>query len=451
MAENKKLYPVLDDSERFPALEDLHWIQYLRQHPKAPLYNFKSGDRISQTDINELVLYKERLKNRSVLTSIEYIRDFYDQVIDDVPRYRNYPKDFFKAPSLSREKLRKAPWDFVKNTAPIDNILCYATSGTTGPPLDVIFDPVCASSWLPQVELMLERDNIFLDRGPGKTAIALVCRQWETLTYASASAYLKGAGFIKINLHPNQWKNPHDPAGYLSELNPSVLTGDPLAFTALMETSIPLRPKALISSAMTLSLALARKFEAYFHCPVYDVYSMTECRNIAFSRQGVMEKMRSDLFLEILHPHKDLALADGEWGELTVCGGNNPYLPLIRYRTGDFCRLRKEQGKVYLDDFQGRAPVRFPLPRGGWINTVDFARALAPLGLPVYQIHQKKDFSLIVRYPVMKLDARELLSTMQDVLKQYKASGIRILIGSPLTIDSGKKISTFATDIPDFL
>jgi len=444
MAGSKKIVPVLNDRERFPAIGDLSWIQYLRQHPRAPLYNFKSGDRLKGEEIKELQLYKGQLKSRSNPSG--FIQDFYCQVIGDTPVYRDYPPDFFKAPSLTREDLRRAPWDFVRDSAPLDNILCYATSGTTGAPLDVIFDPLCASSWLPQVELMLERDGIFLDRGPGKTAIALICSQLETLTYASASSYLDGAGFIKINLEPCQWKDPLDPGEYLRELNPSVLTGDPLAFTALMESSIPLRPRAMISSAMTLSSRLAQKLEEHFHCPLYDVYSMTECRNIAFSRLGVMEKMRSDLYLEVLHPHEDRALAEGEWGELTVSGGNNPYLPLIRYRTGDFCRLREEDGTMFLEDFQGRSPVRFSLPGGGWINTVDFSRALAPLGLPVYQIQQKKDFSLLIRCPDSWTGDKEVLSSIQAVLRSHGAPEVPILTGKPLSLTRGNKVITFLTE-----
>ncbi|ADK80255.1 phenylacetate--CoA ligase family protein [Sediminispirochaeta smaragdinae] len=446
MQGNKTIRPVLDDSERFPGLEDLRWVYYLRQHPKAPLYNFKSGDRLDSDGVERLHGYKRTLRKLGGTSSLSFIRAFYKEARSDVPAYRNYPADFNDAPSMNRDDLRKAPWDYVKDSASLENILCYATSGTTGAPLEVIFDATCASSWLPQVELMLEKEGLGLEKGAGTTAVALICYQLETLTYASASSYLEGSGFIKVNLHPKQWRAPSDASDYLLGLDPGLLTGDPLAFSALMELEIPLRPRAMISSAMTLSEGLAVKLEEYFHCPVYDVYSMTECRNIAFKRRGIMEKMRPDLYLEILAPGEERVLEEGAWGELAVSGGNNPYLPLIRYRTGDFCRLRNQRGRQFLEDFQGRLPVRFPLPHGGWINTIDFSRALAPLALASFQIAQQRDFSLVVRYGGRGKLSREIGKAIGGVLEQYGAEDLPFIFGEPLPEISGKKICSFVTE-----
>lgn len=42
-----------------------------------------------------------------------------------------------------------------------------------------------------------------------------------------------------------------------------------------------------------------------------------------------------------------------------VTGGNNPFLPLMRYRTGDFCSLKIENGVPFLVDLEARNPVVF--------------------------------------------------------------------------------------------
>ncbi len=451
MAESKEIMPVLTDEERFPAAENLNWLNALRQHPNSPLYNFKSGDRLTGKHLENLNAYRNYMDGRGDFATEDFIEGFYQDVLSDVPAYRDYPADFSRAPSFTREDLRRAPWNFVRDSAPLDDILCYATSGTTGAPLDVIFGPEEASSWLPQVEKMLSTEGISLARGPGTTAIALICSQLETLTYASVSSYLDGAGFIKINLHPGQWRDPHDCREYLTELNPSLLTGDPLAFAALMERGIPLRPHAMISSAMALSSGLADRLEAHFQCPLFDVYSMTECRNIAWTRKGMTQSMRPDLYLEVLDPEEDRSLPDGEWGELALSGGNNPYLPLIRYRTGDFCRFEREEDRLYLIDFQGRKPVRFSLPQGRWINTVDFSRALAPLALPAYKIVQRADYSLEVGLPVNTGKEEEVLTSLTNVLKRYGAENLPLKMGDNIGLDEDRKIITFQTEVPDSL
>ena len=98
-----------------------------------------------------------------------------------------------------------------------------------------------------------------------------------------------------------------------------------------------------MSTSLALDPSLRQALAARFGCPVVDWYSTVETGPIAFacpSGTG-LHLLPHDLHVEVLHPDGS-SCAAGERGEIAVTGGRNPYLPLFRYRTGDFGSLRFE-------------------------------------------------------------------------------------------------------------
>lgn len=55
------------------------------------------------------------------------------------------------------------------------------------------------------------------------------------------------AGLAKINLHPDDWRDPDDRARYLDALAPEIVAGDPISFAALLtsDDKIPQYPSDL--------------------------------------------------------------------------------------------------------------------------------------------------------------------------------------------------------------
>ena len=78
-----------------------------------------------------------------------------------------------------------------------------------------------------------------LEGGPGRVAIALVCAQSFTYTYASISSYLGGAGFVKVNLNPLDWRDPADRAAFLDDCAPAIYSGDPSPFSSDAAAAAP--------------------------------------------------------------------------------------------------------------------------------------------------------------------------------------------------------------------
>jgi len=398
MDENRGPQIALNDEERFPLLKDLTFLKQLKQNAYAPKFNFESGDRLEQHHLEEVEVYAKDIRTQKIFWGKgqlpNWLPDYFNWCRNTVPFYKNRSSTFMDQPTIRRADLAKSPWDLVSKDCDLNDLLVYQTSGTTGPPIDVNFDPVTQACWIPQVQSILDSKNIKLSKSSSEVAIAMICSQEQTLTYASLSTYLNGSGVLKINLHPNDWNEREDAIKYLEHYNPEILTGDPFAFSALSELQPKLRPKAMISSAMKLTEGLKNKLEKQFQCWVIDVYSLTECRMIAYADGKKFKAIRPELYLEIFDKERDELLPEGAFGELVVSGGNNPFLPLIRYRTGDYCRLKIENEIPCLYDLEARKPAPMYNTKKEFVNNINISRAMMHLPLAGFEMHQSEDYAL---------------------------------------------------------
>ncbi len=392
----------LSDRERFPALapEGLAHLHRLREHPFAPRFNFDCGDRLTLEGLAEARRFRrDMFAPRAPWRHGEapaWLAALAARCLAQVPFYRKRggdPDDFFRLPTTTRNDLASAPWEFIPDDLPAHDVLTFSTSGSTGPAMAVPSSPVAAACYLPALEYALARHGIALDGGRGRTSIVLVCAQRSTLTYASLSTLLDGAGFVKINLAPGEWRHPDDPVRFLDDLAPEILTGDPFAFARLAELPLRHRPKAMVSTAMALTSGTRAALESRFSCPVIDVYSLTESRMIAVATPRGHEIVPHRLYVEIL-ASDGTPRPPGERGEIVLSGGFNDYLPLLRYRTGDFASLDLSGATPALRDMEGRPPVRLEDSRGRPVNTIDVTKALTPLPLAGFHLRQRADRSI---------------------------------------------------------
>jgi phenylacetate-CoA ligase len=102
------------------------------------------------------------------------------------------------------------------------------------------------------------------------------------------------------------------------------------------------------------------------------------------------------LYIEILDAD-DQHCPPGQRGEITVTGGFNPFLPLLRYRTGDFAALSFQGSVPHLIDLEGRPPVIFRATDGRLLNNIDISMALRPYPIAQFQLHQFADGAVRLR------------------------------------------------------
>ncbi len=387
------------DAERYPTLtpDGERTLRFLREHPRAPLYRNQSGNRLTAADVDAARAFEREVRAAPVpgqdpQTPPAWLRPFVARCLETVPFYRRYgspPARLADLPTISRADLSRDVAQFVPDDVSIGRMMHFSTSGTTGHPLLVPSHPLVAANYLAFHKRALRRVGIELQAGRGQVGVVLLGWQRRCFTYVSVTPTMDEAGLAKINLHPDDWRQPDDRAAYLDALQPEVFAGDPISFAELLKLPLRWRPRACLSTAMALLPGLRRALEERFLCPVLDLYSMNEAGPIAVAdpKMGGHVLLQHRLLVEVLAPDGE-PLPPGERGEITLTGGFNPCLPLLRYRTGDHAALRCDGPEPVLTGLEGRPPVRYRTQAGEWINNLEVTHALGPCALPQYTLHQ---------------------------------------------------------------
>jgi len=227
----------------------------------------------------------------------------------------------------------------------------------------------------------------------------LIGAQAHTVTYPTVLSAWNGAGFAKLNLRQSEWPSETSAQRYFRDMMPRLLTGDPISFSEMLRLEIPARPAALISTAVAMSAALRNKLRSAYECPVIDWYSLTETGPLAYlCRLGEGHHvLPHDVHVEALFSDGS-PVPPGERGEIAVTGGRNPFLPLLRYRTGDYGRLECAPCECgdptpRIFDLEGRAPVLLRAADGSAVNPVDLSRILRELPIVQHELRQHADLS----------------------------------------------------------
>jgi phenylacetate-CoA ligase len=392
------------DAERFPTLtaHGARMLAFLREHPAAPIFRNESGNRLRPHEVEAARAFARQVATAPPAwtpgTRPPWLEAFVAQCRMEVPFYRRYPASAFEdLPTISRADLSHDIAAFVPDSVPLDRLINFRTSGTTGHPLLIASHPTVAANYLAFHRKALARAGIELRHGRGQVGVVLLGFQRKCFTYVSVTPTLDEAGLAKINLYPDDWRHPDDRARYLDALDAEILTGDPLAFAELLRLPLRTRPRAILSTSMTLLPAFRRELETRFACPVLDLYSMNEAGPIAVGVSDGHALLQPRMFVEILAPDGS-AMPLGERGEITLTGGFNPWLPLLRYRTGDHARLAWSDGEWRLLGLEGRPPVVFRHARGEFFNNIEVTHALKGLPLAQWTLHQQRSGALHFRW-----------------------------------------------------
>ncbi len=397
-----------EERERFPTLTDAGraMLSFLREHPAAPAYRNDSGNKLLAHEVDEVRQFECEVAAAHVGWPVDgkpaWLTDFVRDTFAGVPHYRqlgSVPRTFEQLPTVSRADFAADIAAFVPDSAEVARMISFRTTGTTGHPLVIASHPVVAARYLAFHKRAMRRFGVELTHGAGQVGVVLLGYQKRCFTYVSVTPTMGESGLAKINLYPDEWRSPDDRAVYLDALAPEVVAGDPISFTELLKLPLTMRPRVLLSVSMLLLPALRAQLEQRFGCPVLDVYSLNEVGPVAVfdARAGGHVLLQPQLYVEILDP-AGRPVAPGQRGEITLTGGFNFCLPLLRYRTGDHAALAIGTGDdpPVLLGLSGRSPVRYRA-RSGWINNIDVTHAVQHLPIPHFSVHQSADGRVILR------------------------------------------------------
>lgn len=424
---------------------DRDYFRSLLHHPRGPLFNYATGDHLTEESLALVLEFQRRLLAAGPpLEQPEWLEGFTRRCQQHVPHYRDYgPRSFAELPTLRRETLRDAYWRLVPLHLNMEELFIYTTSGTTGTAVNIPADALSEACYVPLLRKVLQGLGLTLEGGPQRVSILQVAAQQRTLTYPAVLSVLQGAGFVKVNLNPACWRQADDRTAFLQECAPEILTGTPIAFLELSRLPVKLKPKALVSTSMGMLPALQSFLAQRFECPVVDLYSLSECRAVAWRGPGQSEYLQvsPDIHIEIFDALEDRPLPPGERGEIVLSGGRNRFFPLLRYRTGDFGQLRRP----YLYGLEGRRPVRFRNRAGRWFDNIDVTHAVAHLPLAQYHLHQSATGNLRFRYrgPVAAEAVRQALRGLLG-----RGGRLQVQDWSERALETAKWIS-FTSDLED--
>ncbi len=451
------LQPTLpSDEARTPCLDDRGRaaVRALREHPDAPRWTYALGDRLERSDLDHVEGVRERLgralgatatPNARLLAALASRTPHTDALRTQLGGL-DLLDDFEAIPRTRRADLAAAPWRFVPEDADLERMVVYRTAGTTGHPVVVPHHPRAVAHYLPLVESALARWQVPFAPQPGQTAAFLLSAQLRTYTYATALSAWGGAGFAKLNLRATDWRDPGAPRRYLEAFDPPLLHGEPLTFAELLRSDADLHPRWILSTSVALSPALRAALADRFGAVVVDWYASVATGPLAVSApDGIgLALLADDVHVEVVGaddrplPILDAGAIDAvpepERGAILVSSARNPYLPLLRYDTGDRGRLlRAPDGSLRLWGLEGRAALRFRAGDGTLVGTVDISRALRehPVGPKLLAHRFEQDAAGRCALTLRALPGSTL--TQADIDEVHDALHA-LLVGAPLTI-----------------
>jgi phenylacetate-CoA ligase len=388
------MYPELSEAERFPLLTPAgrKLLHAMRQHPQAPSWNWPNGEQLDAAGLAKVQQFADTLRRPAFFGPgqlPEWLPGFVDFCLAEVPFYRRRSAAgtaLLSIPSCSRADLAPRVWEFVPDSQPLDQLIVFSSSGTSGFPTQTPHHPASAASGIPLIELAIATTGVSFPRGPERIGLSNIVAYRGAYTTAIVVAYLQEAGCVRVNMIPDVWRAPRDRAAYLDHFWAPVTLGDPQAFMALEGIGIERPPQVLVSCIVEMSDAYAAKLSARYGCPVIDLYALTEAGIVAVKTPHGHAILPPDLYVEILDEH-DQPCPPHCVGDVTLTGGRNPFLPLLRYRTGDYASLAWFDGRPTLVGLQGRRPVCFPAGER-MVHSMEVTRLMRKFPLAQFQLHQ---------------------------------------------------------------
>ncbi len=454
--------PIPDDwRARAPAMTEGAWrgLERVLQHPDAPRYNRTLGDRVGPAELAVLEACRAALVARpreaaatpsaATVAFVEALRSRLF-LLDDLPEGFDVARDFEHLPTTDRDAIAHRLEDLVPRDLSIDDAIVYSTSATTGHAVIIPSHPTAVVQSLAHLERAIHLNGARLDPREGVPLAVNASMQQQTYVFATTMSAWAGAVFTKVNLAPHDWAGGAASRDrFLRDFAPQFVSSEPVALSEALRQGIPLRPAVVISSAVSLRPELAAQLRAAWGSVVIDLYSTTETGPVAASVPGIAGHviLMPDLFVEVLGP-SGARLPDGARGEITLTGGRNPYLPLVRYRTGDHGRLATvtladgRPARTILE-LEGRASVAFRATDGGWVTSVDVARRIRPLAPFVqHALHQRADRSLELRLrplPGVPIPREDFAHTLRDLFGRDAV--VRVIIDPTLGSGVGKVVA----------
>lgn len=396
--------------KRIPLFKNQYLKNYIRhrEHESSPIWNYECGDRITKQDTKYIEDFNEKLQIRNLKRDelLEEIQREIFRIKENsifINKQISDKKNFFEYSTSSRVDISTRLIEMVPVNSDLTRLIVNSTSGTTGHPIKIPNHPSVIACYTPMTLFALKQHGVKPEFTNQNTACLLLCSQQNTAVYSTITPMLNGTGFAKLNLNSKSWKKESDREAYIKEFQPEFFSGDPISYTHFLNLGINSKPKAFISTAMELSDELVSNLKKNFDSPVIDFFSSNETGPLFYKcRKGEFHLLPTDTFIEVVDEQGN-TLGDSQYGEITITQLRNPYLPLLRYRTGDYGELDFSScdcgdSQIKIKKISARKPILFENMKKCIVNTVDIVRVMKLHPILQFQFTQKRDKSCELYY-----------------------------------------------------
>ncbi|CAN7596925.1 CoF synthetase [Terrabacter sp. LjRoot27] len=395
---------VRTDAERFPALDPSgrERLDALRQHAHAPAWSHACGDLLTDVDHLTLEAWRREVPSLAAAASAEppaWLVAETERLARVVPHLRRLGvRAWADVPTISRADLARGVADFVPLDVPLDRVVQGTSSGSSGSALVIPWHPVDIAKDLALLDLLLTGVGVDWREDPSRMGLLSVVDQEQAFTYASAMTLRGGQSMSRVSLHASAWADAGARRAFLTAADPQVVTGSALTLQTYAALDLPCSPLALVSGAVDLATPARAHLETTLGVPVLDLYGLREVGPVACETATgaghVLVPRRA--WVEVVDEAGD-RVADGTAGEITVSSLENPYLPLLRYRTGDRGALVGTGTERRIVGLEGRSAVTFAAGDGRRVQSVELTQQLQRFGVRAWAVVQDADGSVTTR------------------------------------------------------
>ena len=269
-------------------------------------------------------------------------------------------EDLHKLPFIDKYDLRDTYPDGFLGVPKKDVVRIHSTSGTTGKRVIAYYTKHDLELWSDCTARALTA------AGAGAEDIVQVSYGYGLFT--GGAGLNDGAHKLGAMTLPMSSGNTDRQLQFMTDLGATMLCCTPSYAAYLGETvgELGIRDKlklrAGIFGAEAWSEEMRRAIQESLGLKAYDIYGLTELSGpgVAFecSEQNGMHINEDHFIAEIIDPDTLEVLPEGASGELVFTSLDKEAFPVIRYRTRDICRLRRETCAC------GRTFIKMEKPRG---------------------------------------------------------------------------------------
>lgn len=367
-----------------------------------------------------------------------YFRKFSEAGIN--PNEIDDLSDFEKMPCLTKEEIRSNLKEMVSDTYNVNDLIMQRTGGSTGEPVRVYWDYEARSFKM----ALVERHDAMAGFYPGLKKAALwgnTNRQLSLKEKIYQTFYQRVIYLDTLNMNDENIQN------FLSQVKsfkPKIMFGHAHSLYFLgkyiIDNTIDIRMKSIISSAEVLSSEERIVIEQAFKCKVFDRYGCEELSIIAseceyhdglhIASEGLYVEVDSD--------------SDNVPGDLIITDLVNYAMPLIRYKIGDMATIKRGKcqcgrGLPKLDKVIGRVSDVIVTPDGRKISGISILDTFI-IHIPGFKrmqiIQEKKD---LLRFKVIRdsnfknEDVDQLKNEIKKIFGKEMLSNIEFVDNIPLT------------------